>query len=280
MCVPFAEVIGQPVAQSKSPIIHRYWLQCLGVPGDYRRTEVAADELSGFIRQRRADPDWRGCNVTIPHKQAVIASLDRLDAGAAAIGAVNCAIPERGYLIGYNSDIDGVAAALAAADIRGRKAAVIGAGGGARAVVAYLATCGVERISVLARSPQRAAELRSLAPEATMEMLGPDGSDSAFDGAAVIANASPLGMAGAGEMPVPLLDAVERHSRNATVFDLVTTPVDTPFLAAGKRGGGTPVDGLVMLVGQAARAFELFYRAPAPASDRQLRDLLISGETT
>ena len=81
----FAEVIGDPIAQSKSPIIHKYWLEQLGIEGDYVRTQVGADELPEFIARRRADPNWRGCNVTIPHKQTVMPLLDRIEGGAAAI---------------------------------------------------------------------------------------------------------------------------------------------------------------------------------------------------
>lgn len=278
MGMPFAEVIGQPIAQSKSPIIHKYWLQHLRIAGEYRRTEVAADDLSEFIRRRRANPRWRGCNVTIPHKQAVIASLDELGAGVSLIGAVNCVVPQGSALFGYNSDIDGVAAALGAGEFRGGKAALIGAGGGARAVVAYLAGRGVEIISVVARNLQRAEQLRSLAPDVAIEMIDMDNADAAFDASGIIVNASPMGMEGAEQMSRPLLDAVERHARNAIVFDLVTTPVQTAFLAAGRAGGGIPVDGITMLVGQAARAFQLFYRTPAPAPDQDLRHLLISGE--
>src|SRR5207253_5298056 len=101
----FAEVIGDPIAQSKSPVIHRYWLDRLGIEGDYVRTRVAADELAGFLARRRSDPEWRGCNVTIPHKETIIPLLDRLDPSAEAIGAVNCVVPEGGALVGYNTDI-------------------------------------------------------------------------------------------------------------------------------------------------------------------------------
>ena len=88
MELPYAEVIGDPVGQSKSPLIHFHWLKQLGLAGAYRRTEVAPSGLSEFLRGRRNDPDWRGCNVTIPHKQSVIAELDELDPAAATIGAV------------------------------------------------------------------------------------------------------------------------------------------------------------------------------------------------
>jgi shikimate dehydrogenase len=270
----YAEVIGDPIAQSKSPVIHKYWLDRLGLAGDYVRTRVSPDELTQFFDRRRSDADWRGCNVTIPHKQSVIPLLDRLDPAAEAIGAVNCVVPEDGALIGYNTDIDGIAAALDSTELRGCEAAIIGAGGAARAVVAYLASRGIERIALVVRNAERAEALRALAPGIGMDILNFDGADAAFDGAAAIISASPLGMVGADPMPQSLLDAVRSHAAAATVFDLVTTPAETEFLSGGAAAGGHPVDGLTMLVGQAARAFELFFGAPAPAPDEALRDLL------
>ena len=275
MGAPFAEVIGDPIAQSKSPVIHRYWLDRLRLDGDYVRTRIAGDELAAFFDRRRSDADWRGCNVTIPHKQAVIPLLDRLGPGAEAIGAVNCVVPEDGVLTGYNTDIDGVAAALDSTELGGRKAALIGAGGGARAVVAYLANRGVGQMAIVARNSGRAEVLRPLASDAAMDILTFQCADEAFIGAAAIINSSPLGMAGADLMPQSILDAVQRHAAGATVFDLVTTPAQTAFLSAGRLGGGRSADGLTMLVGQASRAFELFFGTPAPAPDGELRDLLL-----
>jgi shikimate dehydrogenase len=267
----YAEVIGDPIAQSKSPIIHKHWLNELGIDGDYQRTRVAADDLAPFLERRRSDSDWRGCNVTIPHKERIIPLLDRLDAGAEAIGAVNCIIPENGELVGYNTDVDGVAAALNDAQLEGRKASMIGAGGGARAVVAYLAGRPAQ-IAVLVRNPSKAEPLRALAEH--VEILPFDQADVAFGGAAAIINASPLGMAGADPMPQLLLDAVRDHAAGATLFDMVTTPAETEFLSIGQEAGAQCADGLTMLVGQAARAFELFFGAPAPSPDAHLRDLL------
>lgn len=278
MGAPFAEVIGDPIAQSKSPVIHRYWLDRLRIDGDYVRTRVAGDELAAFFDRRRCDADWRGCNVTIPHKQAVMPLLDRLEPGADAIGAVNCVIPEDGVLTGYNTDIDGVAAALDSTELGGRKAALIGAGGGARAVVAYLANRGVGRMAIVARNSGRAEVLRPLARGAGMDILTFECANEAFIGAAAIINSSPLGMAGADLMPQSILDAVQRHAAGATVFDLVTTPAETAFLSAGRLGGGRSADGLTMLVGQASRAFELFFGTSAPAPDGELRDLLLNCE--
>lgn len=262
----FAEVIGDPIAQSKSPIIHSYWLGELGVEGIYVRTHVAADDIAEFLARRRSDLEWRGCNVTIPHKQRIIPLLDRLDPGAEAIGAVNCVVPEDSGLAGYNTDIDGVAAALDSTQLEGRKVVVIGAGGGARAVVDYLRRRKAE-ILILARNPAKVEGVRQLAP---VNILPLDSAGEALEGAAAVVNATSLGMAGADPMSQSLLDAVRTHSEDAVLFDLVTTPARTEFLSCGE----CTVDGLTMLIGQARRAFELFFGPTAPQGDSELRRLL------
>ena len=266
----FAEVIGDPIAQSKSPIIHKYWLEKLGIEGDYVRTQVAGDDLQDFFVGRRGNPDWRGCNVTIPHKESVIALLDRLAPQAEEIGAVNCVVAASGALAGYNTDVDGVAAALDSTELQGRKAVVIGAGGGARAVLAYLARRQAD-VFVLARNPSKAQDLRSLAE---IELLPLDRAAEAFNGAAVIVNATSMGMAGADPMPAELLDEVRANSAEAVLFDMVTTPRNTEFLVCGER----TVDGLTMLIGQARRAFELFFGSTPPQGDAELRRLLTGAD--
>ena len=277
MTQSFAEVIGDPVAQSKSPIIHKHWLDALAIEGRYDRTRVTSDKLAAFLDGRRANGAWRGCNVTIPHKERIIPLLDRVDAGAAAIGAVNCVVSEDGGLAGYNTDVDGVAAALASTKADGAKAAVIGAGGAARAAISWLAGAGVARISLLVRNPEKAQPLRELAPHAEFAILPFDRADEAFADASIIVNASPLGMVGSAEMPSAIIDALIAHANGITVFDMVTTPAETAFLEAARTGqAGRTVDGLTMLIGQARRAFELFFGRPPPEDESALRHLLLS----
>ena len=270
MDVPYAEVIGDPIAQSKSPLIHTYWLQRLKIAGDYRQTSVEAHALSQFLRNRRSDPAWRGCSVTIPHKETVLAHVDELDSSAAAIGAVNCLVPRPAGLVGYNTDVDGIAASLGGVNLHGERIAIIGGGGAARAAIAYLAEQGAGEVIVLVRDPAKAKPLRSLFSSVQIAALG--AAPTLLRGAAAIINASPLGMAGCPPMPQELVAGVARADE-AALFDMVYDPVDTAFLNAGS---GKRVDGLTMLVGQAARAFELFFGAPAPAPDRRLRELLIA----
>jgi len=136
--IPHAEVIGDPIAQSKSPAIHTHWLARLGMDGEYRATRVTGSELGHFLAERRADPSWRGCNVTMPHKQAVIGSLDRLDPLAERIGAVNTIVRDaNGTLTGFNTDATGFLEPLQGHLSKAhwfRMARVLGTGGAARAI--------------------------------------------------------------------------------------------------------------------------------------------------
>ena len=271
----YAEIIGDPVSGSKSPLIQSYWLKRLNISGEYRRTPVTSGELADFLSARRNDPDWLGCNVTMPHKEVAARLVDRLD-GARAIGSVNCVVPRDGLLHGANTDIDGVAAALDDVPLEGHKVAIIGAGGAARAAVAYLAAKTVAKIAILVRDPGKADALRSVAPKVHFEIDDFGGSDSQLEGCAAIINASPLGMSGCEVMSAPLLESIARHSSGKTLFDMVYHPIETRFLASGRSNGARTVDGLTMLIGQAARAFEMFFGHAPPPPDERLRALLVT----
>ena len=276
MTMAYAEVVGDPVAHSKSPLIHRYWLQQLALAGDYRARLVPRGTLRSYLAERRPDRDWSGCSVTIPHKEAAAALVDELDAKARSAGAINCIYRRPDGLAGTNTDIDGVAAALEGVALEGSKAVIIGGGGAARAAIAYLARRKVEEIVLLVRSPDKAASLSLIAPGAQLAIADLGEAARLLDGSAAVINASPLGMTGCPEMPPELLAAVARHASGRALFDMVYDPVLTPFLAVGRDVGAQAIDGLTMLLGQAAGAFELFFGTPAPAADERLRRLLVA----
>lgn len=276
MGTPFAEVIGDPIAQSKSPLIYKRWLAQIGLDGDYRSTRVAPADLAAFLATRRADPDWRGCNVTIPHKQAVMPLLEAIVPGAQTIGSVNCVGRDGDRLVGHNSDIDGVAAALSGIELRGAKTVMIGAGGGALAALRYLLDGKVESIHSLVRDPVKAASLRDVDSDRVV-ILPLSRCSEALVGSKIIINASPLGMHGAVTMPTELLAAVAANAAGATIFDMVYHPLETALLATARAHGGKAVDGLTMLIGQARAAFTLFFDEQAPHDGLQtLRDILTS----
>jgi shikimate dehydrogenase len=283
--VIYAEVIGDPIAQSKSPAIHNFWLGKLGIEAEYRACHVRADGLADYFASRRADAEWRGCNVTMPHKQAVMALLDRLELGAEMVGAVNTITPRRGgRLIGSNTDGAGFLEPLR--DDLGkqhlfRMARVFGTGGAARAIVSALADLSV--VIVLAgRDPDKArALLDGIDPGGEHHAVDiahfAEPTDFAFDDREgcldLIVNASPLGMAG----QPPLLLDFSHVPPGSVVYDIVTHPLETPLLQQARAAGFRTIDGLSMLIGQAAAAFELFFGRPAPRRhDAELRALLTS----
>ncbi|OYU16395.1 MAG: shikimate dehydrogenase [Alphaproteobacteria bacterium PA4] len=272
--IPYAEVIGDPIAQSKSPLIHKFWLDKLGIPGTYRATRVSPDALPAYLAERRADPAWRGCNATIPHKQAALPLLDAVLGSAARVGAANCLYRAPGGLIGENSDVEGVAEALDLPEREPGVTCLIGAGGAARAALFALDRAGVRDLRLIVRQP---AKGEALLAEFGMagRVFGFIDSDVALRLADTVINASPLGMLAQPAMPRDVLDALALTAADALVFDMVYAPLETGLLAAARALGRQPVDGLTMLIGQADLAFQLFFKAAAPRHhDAELRALL------
>ncbi len=282
MIKPYAEVIGDPIAHSKSPAIHNFWLEKLGAAPTYRAQHVLSDKLGDYIKSRRSDSEWRGCNITMPHKQAVIDLADQLDPVATQIGAINTLVREGDQLIGYNTDAVGFLEPL-----RGelsqehyfRMARVLGTGGASRAIVAGLAGQGFT-IVLAGRNPDKARSiLEEVAPKGQHHAVHLDHfaepTDFAFDDRDgcldLVVNASPLGMRGQSELAFDWSHAPP----GAIAYDIVTDPLDTALLRNARAAGHQTLDGLNMLIGQAAAAFEKFFGQAAPREhDAQLRELL------
>lgn len=279
----YAEVIGDPIVQSKSPAIHSFWLAKLGIEADYRTAHVTEGGLDGYFAARRRDPDWRGCNITMPHKQAVLAHLDAVDPQAARIGAVNTVVRGAdGLLTGFNTDAPGFLEPLLphlAQTHLYRMARIVGAGGAARAIITALVGANFTLV-LAARDPAKAqALLDELAPRGEHHAVAlahfGEPTDFVFDDRSqlldLVVNASPLGMAG----QPPLAFDFSHVPPGSVVVDIVTNPLETPLLAEARARGFETVDGLAMLIGQAAAAFEKFFGQAAPrAYDSQLRELL------
>ena len=124
MGTPYAEVIGDPIAQSKSPLIHNYWLEKRGIPARFAAVQIPSPGLPDYLSSRSRDPNWRGCSVTLPHKQSVVRLLAKVDSAARRIGAVNCVYRSEGKLVGCNTDVEGIAHALAGLSVDGQKIAI------------------------------------------------------------------------------------------------------------------------------------------------------------
>jgi shikimate dehydrogenase len=269
MTIAYAEVIGDPIAHSKSPLIHNFWLNKLGLVAEYRACHVRPAELAAYLTSRRADPLWRGCNVTIPHKLAVLDLVADPGGVRATIGAMNTLFYQAGALVGTNSDAAGFYTPIADLPLAGETAIVIGSGGAAHAVLFALAKAEIGKVTLIVRNPLKGAALLS--------RFGLTGEVKPLAGrlpsAKLLINASPLGQSGQPPLPIDLSPL----PADALVYDLVYAPLLTDLLAQAEARGLATVDGLEMLVGQAALAFELFFAVPAPRQyDSELRESLLA----
>jgi 3-dehydroquinate dehydratase / shikimate dehydrogenase len=254
-------IIGAPVAHSASPAIHNRAFAALGLDFVYLPFEVQNVEtfFTRFVRLATREIDWnlRGFSVTIPHKTAVFPLLDKCDAAAVEVGAVNTVVIDERKLTGYNTDVQGAMEPIERViKLEGESCAVIGAGGAARALVYGLINRGA-RVSVFARDPAKATEL---AEHFSVDVFPLD----AFfaSDASVVINTTPVGMRGhaEGSSPVPR----ESLRGRRVVYDLVYNPLDTQFLIDARAEGCTTINGLEMLIAQAALQFELWTGQQAP----------------
>jgi shikimate dehydrogenase len=272
-----AGIMGWPVAHSRSPILHGYWLKELGIDGAYVPMAVKPENLR---RALQALPllGFAGCNLTIPHKEDAMRAVDEYEPSAKRAGGINTiVIRADGMIIGSSTDGYGFLAALRDSLIGFNAAAgpvvVLGAGGAARAIVAALIDAGAREIRLVNRTPERAAklaktlggEVRGIAWEARAQALA---------GASLLVNATSLGMV--GQPPLELsLDALPR---DAAVNDIVYVPLETPLLATARQRGNRCVDGLGMLLHQARPGFEAWFGVK-PAVTAGLREAVIASLT-
>lgn len=266
---PLAGVIGWPIAHSRSPTLHRHWLDRYGIRGYYVPMPVLPEHLGGVLRTL-PQAGFVGVNVTIPHKEAVLALADVVTDRAALIGAANTLIfRSDGKIHADNTDGYGFLANLRqnAPDWRPETgaAAVIGAGGAARAVVAALLECGVKEIRIANRTRLRADQIK-VEFGARLVVYDWAQAGNMLDGAVTVVNATSMGMTGKPPLKVPL-DALDPQ---ALVTDLVYTPLITPFLAEAAARGCRTVDGLGMLLHQGAPGFERWF-GQRPEIDEDLR---------
>ena len=267
MGIPYAEVIGDPIAQSKSPVIHKYWLEKLGLEGDYRATRVTADDLPAYLESRRTDPDWRGCNVTMPLKELAFDLLD-CDSVTRRIGALNTVVRYEDRLSGVNTDWTGLNLALDTFRLNPQRVAIVGAGGAARAALAEMRLNKVPYLILINRSEAKARALLD-----RFELVGEVRPLGATPDADLLINASALGMTGYPPLEIGL-DAL---AAGATVLDMVYHPLETRLLLEARRRAFKTIDGLSMLIHQASMAFTHFFKdSPEPADSPELRALLTS----
>lgn len=256
--IPLAGVIGSPVAHSRSPQLHRHWLTSLGLQGFYVPMDVAPDNLERVLRTL-PDAGFVGCNITIPHKEAVMRIADKITDRATLIGAANTLIfrPD-GTIIADNTDGYGFIENLkqGAPDWvpNAGPCVVMGAGGAARAVIAALADAGVEEILLTNRTRMRAEKLKE---EFGKRISVADWvqAGNLIEEAATVVNTTSLGMVGKPELRAPL----DGLRPGTVVTDIVYTPLQTRLLKEAEEAGCTVVDGLGMLLHQAVPGFERWF---------------------
>ena len=271
MSRPYAEVIGDPVAHSKSPLIHNFWLKKLGIDAEYRACHVRPDELADYFARRRADALWRGCNITIPHKEAAGALIgrDSLLPGYIEFGAINLVVPVNGVLMGANTDVEGIVGpinlfhdhAFNYGPVPPRQIAVIGGGGAARAAIFGLSQLSFPKSwRFLVRRPEQGAELVALAngPAQVLPI-----SAESIAGTDILINASPLGMQGKPCLDLPL-DKMGGGTGQCLIFEMVYAPLETGLTTAAREREFAVIDGLDMLIGQAVGAFHHLFGVEVP----------------
>jgi shikimate dehydrogenase len=262
-------VVGWPASHSRSPLIHQFWMRKYNIDAEYRKEAIPPDQFADFIGHLR-ERGYVGCNVTVPHKQAAM-ELTIADDRARAVGAANTLWFDGDKLRSTNTDVEGFLANLDQMTPgwdRGLESAVVlGAGGGARAVVFALLQREVQHIHVVNRSPERAEALREqfgsrVRVAQWSEMTG------LLGGAGLLVNTTSLGMVGLPKMEINL-----RCQPSMVVADLVYVPLETGLLAAARDKGLRTADGLGMLLHQAVRGFELWFGVK-PEVTPELRKLI------
>ena len=269
-----AGVIGHPISHSKSPRLHGHWLKRYGIDGHYIPMNVAPDDLARTI-ELLPRLGFAGINVTLPHKEAVMALCDEITPRAKAVGAVNTVIfQEDGSVLGDNTDGYGFMANLYAGAPSWRAdmgpAVVLGAGGAARGVVAALLDAGAPQIILSNRTAERATALQSEFGARVVVSAWDDVGD-AIKGANLLVNTTSLGMDGQPALPVSL----EHLGSETLVTDIVYAPLKTQLLIDAAARGCAVVDGLGMLLHQAAPGFEAWF-GQKPIVDDELRDAVLS----
>ena len=261
----YAEVIGDPIDYSLSPVIHNFWLETLGIDASYGRRKLSRADLPAYLVEKHSDSDWRGSNVTMPLKLDAVALADAAADHAVAAGAANVLMMREGRLVAVNTDVGAIATLLArlheAKAIMG-SVTLLGNGGAARAALVALKLVGISAVRIQARD---LAAAMKLAVEFRLDVEpAPFTAQIASDG---LINATPLGMPGLDCLNCDL----SHMPTGGWVFDMVTEPAETPLIEAARERGLKTVTGLDMLVEQAATSFELFFgRNPPRDRDAEL----------
>ena len=266
-----AGIMGWPVTHSRSPALHNFWIDEHGIDGVYVPLPVPPEHLAQALRALPA-LGFRGCNLTLPHKQAALAIVDRVDPLARRIGAMNTVVVAvDGRLEGMNTEVFGFRENLRerAPDWKASAgpAIILGAGGAARAIVAALIEMKVEEIRIVNRTRARVERVADdLASPTTRITIHPwSERDTVQREAGILVNTTSLGMTGEPALDIDL----SQLPPSAVVADIVYVPLETPLLAAARQRGHLTVDGLGMLLHQGRPGFEAWFGSPVRVTREQ-----------
>ena len=250
-------VIGWPVAHSRSPLIHTYWLKRYGIDAAYEKKAVEPKNVAHFIANL-ASSEFIGCNVTIPHKETAFQAVAKADEIASRLGAVNTVYLKSGVICGTNTDGEGFIASLRYAnpafELRNKTAVIIGAGGAAKAIIGALLDEGVQKIGIINRTQERIHDLQAQFGSGIYE-ISVTISNDALKSCGLLVNTTSKGMEG----QPPLEQEIQSLNPYALVADIIYTPLETAFLAKARQRGNPALGGLGMLLHQAVRGFELWF---------------------
>ena len=264
-------VIGWPITYSRSPLIHNFWLKQLSIEGHYERRPIESVDFERFLQNLRGE-GYVGCNVTIPYKERAFAAIEKTDAIATKLQAVNTVYVREDGLHGTNSDVEGYRQSLAVEldpkELINEHAVLLGSGGAALAVAAALMELQIGHISIVSRNPEKTARAYERLGGCLSFHAWPVNS-SLLEGCKIIVNATPLGMTGHQDLDIDLSDL----PADAVVSDIVYSPLKTGLLRSAEAHGLRTVGGLGMLLHQAVRGFELWF-GKRPMVTRELYDLV------
>ncbi len=267
-----AAITGHPVAHSRSPLVHGYWLKKHGIDGDYDRVDVAPEEADAFYRNFAAS-GLTGANVTVPHKETAAAACDELDEAARTMGAANTIWLEDGKLCGANTDWEGFLGNLDQLapgwDANPGTAVVLGAGGAARAIVFALLSRNFTLVHIVNRTAQKAQKIADEFGARTIAH-GWDKLGELLGKADLLVNTTSLGMTGKPPLEIDLSPL----PKTALVTDAVYVPLETDLLKQASARGNPTVDGLGMLLHQAVPGFERWFGV-RPEVDDELRAVVL-----
>jgi len=257
-------LLGYPVVQSKSPLIHSYWMKKHDIDGTYEAMKVIDDHLPRAVKALK-NHDFKGFNVTVPHKENIMALCDDIDDTARAIGAVNTVVIKQGRVIGRNTDAFGFIENMNGLDINGKTVMILGAGGAAKAALYGLKQAGAAKIIITNRTRKKAESMQGV------HVIDWDDKESALSDIDLLVNTTSLGMMGKPSLEINL----STLNPAATVYDIVYAPLMTDLLTAAKAQGNPIITGIGMLLHQARPAFQAWHGV-MPEVDEALEKLVLA----